>query len=103
MVGRFVARRPAVVIVVALAVLGALASGVLTFKPDYDPIGQLPSKTEATRTYDDLKRGFPAGALNATDVYLRSDAPLTPAQVGGFTQRLAAVPGVATPMRPRVS
>jgi RND superfamily putative drug exporter len=102
-VGRFVARRPAVVIVVALAVLGALASGVLTFKPDYDPIAQLPTQTEATRAYDDLKTGFPAGALNPTDVYLRSDAPLAPAQMSAFVGRLAVVPGVATPLQPRVS
>jgi len=100
-VGRVVARRPGVVIVASVALLGALASGVLTFKPDFDPIGQLPGGTEATRAYQDLKTGFPAGALNPTDVYLRGSAP--PAQVAAFVARLAKTPGVAAPLPPRVS
>jgi RND superfamily putative drug exporter len=102
-IGRFVARRPAVVTVAGLVVLGTLASGVLTFKPDFDPIDQLPKRTEATRAFTDLKLGFPAGALNATDVYLSADRPLDRAQVGGFVQRMAAVHGVATPLAPRTS
>src|SRR5439155_6614488 len=76
-------------------------SGVLTFKPDFDPSGQLPGGTEATRAYQDLKTGFPAGALNPTDVYLRGSAP--PAQVAAFVARLAKTPGVAAPLPPRVS
>ncbi len=36
----------------------------------YDPIAQLPANTEATRAYQDLKPGFPAGSLNPTTVYL---------------------------------
>src|SRR5439155_9911745 len=101
---RAVERRPLVVAVVALAVLGGLAAGVGGFRPSYDPIAQLPADTEATRAYADLRGGFPAGALNPTDVYLRAaTAPLKPAQIGGFVRRLAAVPGVATPLAPRVS
>ncbi|MGC9667150.1 MMPL family transporter [Planosporangium sp. 12N6] len=102
-VGRFVARRPVAVIVASLVLLGGLAAGALTYHPDYDPIGQLPSSTEATRAYGDLKQGFPAGALNATDVYLRADKPVDEAALGAFVQKLAGVPGVASPMQPKVS
>lgn len=101
--GRLVARRPAVVAGVALALLGGLAAGAATFTPDYDPIGQLPASTEASRAFQDLKRGFPAGALQPTEVYLSADRPVTEAEVAGFTQRLANVEGVATPLVPRVS
>jgi RND superfamily putative drug exporter len=103
LLGRLVARRPAIVAVASVALLGGLAAGALRFAPDYDPIGQLPAKTESTRAYADLKQGFPAGAMNPTTVYLRSDAPLDPARVGTFVRALAAVPGVATPMQPVVA
>lgn len=103
MLGRFVSRRPATVVVLSLAVLGGLAAGVLVFRPDYDPIGQLPARTEATRAFEDLKLGFPAGALQPTDVYLTADRPLTQAEIGAFVQRLAGVRGVATPLEPRVA
>jgi putative drug exporter of the RND superfamily len=103
-VGRFVARRPVAVVVASVALLGGLAAGALAYHPDYDPIGQLPEKTAATRAYADLKEGFPPGALNPTDVYLRSSgAPLDQATVAAFVGRLSAVPGVAGPMPPRVS
>lgn len=102
-IGRFVARRPVVVIVASVVLLGGLGAGALRYHADYDPIGQLPTSTEATRAYNDLKEGFPAGALNPTDVYLRSDAPVDRAALGAFVQKIAAVPGVASPMQPKVS
>jgi RND superfamily putative drug exporter len=101
--GRFVARRPAVVLALGVALLGGLAAGVSTLSADYDPIGQLPPDTESAQAFDDLQRGFPAGALQPTNVYLRADRPLTEAEVGGFAQRLAQAPGVAGPAQPRVS
>lgn len=102
-VGRFVARRPAAVIAGTLVLLGGLAAGALTFQADYDPIGQLPPDTEATRAFEDLQRGFPAGALQPTNVYLRTDRPLTQPELGAFTQTLAKVPGVASPLPPEIS
>ena len=101
--GRVVARRPAVVLGVGVALLGGLAAGVLAFHPDYDPIGQLPPGTEATRAFDELQRGFPAGALQPTDIYLTSSRPISAVDIGDFSARLAGVPGVATPLAPRVA
>jgi RND superfamily putative drug exporter len=101
--GRLVSRRPAAVVVVSVILLAGPALGTLVFRPTYDPIGQLPSRTEARTAYEDLKRGFPAGALQPTEVYLALSRPVTPESVQAFVGRLAAVDGVATPQQPRVS
>ncbi|HEX6499164.1 MAG TPA: MMPL family transporter [Micromonosporaceae bacterium] len=101
--GRLVARRPLLVVISSLVVLGALAAGAFSFKPNYDPISQLPSNTEATRVFDDLKRGFPAGALAPTDIYLHRDTPFTQAELGAYVRQVAVAPGVASPMKPSVS
>jgi RND superfamily putative drug exporter len=102
-VGRFVARRPALVLAGTLLVLGVLAAGVATFRPTYDPIAQLPPDTEATRAYETLQEGFPAGALQPTNVYLSADRPLTEGEIGSFAQALTGVDGVASALRPQVS
>jgi RND superfamily putative drug exporter len=101
--GRVVARRPAIVLSVGLVLLASLGTGVLVFHPDYDPIRQLPSGTEASRAFDQLQRGFPAGALQPTEVYLSSSSPISAAAIGEFAQRLAGLPGVAMPLQPRVA
>jgi RND superfamily putative drug exporter len=88
------------VVAATLALLGGLAAGALTFTPDYDPIDQLPARTEAARAFADLTSGFPAGALQPTEVYLSADRQLAPQEVGAFVGRLAAVPGVAALMAP---
>jgi RND superfamily putative drug exporter len=101
--GRLVGRRPAAVLVGTLVLLGGLAAGALTFTPDYDPIDQLPPGTESTQAFKDLQRGFPAGALQPTQVYLRADRPLNQREIGEFTKALAAVPGIAAPLPPQVA
>jgi putative drug exporter of the RND superfamily len=101
--GRLVARRPALVVVASLVLLGGPAAGTLVFRPTYDPIAQLPGQTEARTAFEDLKRGFPAGALAPTEVYLAVTRPLAPADMRAFVGRLAAVDGVASPLEPRFS
>lgn len=71
--GRFTGRRPGVVAVAAGGVMVALALGMIGFNTDYDQTSQLPGDTESARGFDDLKSGFPAGALDPTTVYVRSD------------------------------
>jgi RND superfamily putative drug exporter len=102
-VGRLVARRPVMVLGVTLALLGGLAVAASQVRADYDPIGALPAGTEASRAYADLQRGFPPGALNPVHVYLRSARPLQAAEIGEFVRKVSAVPGVASPMEPRVA
>lgn len=93
--GRLVARRPAAVVAGSLAVLLALGAGALGFAANYDSTADLPDSAESTQGLDALQRGFPAGALNPTQVYLVSDGGrLDPAVLGAYGQRLAAVEGV---------
>jgi putative drug exporter of the RND superfamily len=100
-VGRLVAHHPVKIVATALLLLGGLSVGLATLSTDYDPIGQLPPGTESARAFDDLQRGFPAGALQPTEVYLHAaDRALTEAEVAGFARALA---GSGTPLPPRLA
>ena len=101
--GRFVARRPVPVIVAGILLLGGLAAGAVAFKADYNPIDQLPGRTEASQTYADLQRGFPPGALAPTHLYVTSPHPLSETEVGTFAERVQTINGVAGVLKPRLS
>jgi RND superfamily putative drug exporter len=103
--GDLVGRRPAVIALASGAVMVALAVAVLGFVGNYDFSQSLPDDTESARAFKDLQRGFPAGALEPTNVYLRSDGGqrLARAAVRGFAQRLGAVPGVGSVQQPQLS
>ncbi len=94
--GRFTGRRPAVVALVSGGLLVALALGALGVKSDFDQVSQLPKDTEAAQGLADLQSGFPAGALNPTTVYLRSDTgqPLDEAALRSYATALTQVAGV---------
>jgi RND superfamily putative drug exporter len=94
--GRFTARRPAVVAAISGGLMVALALGTLGMKIDYDAFAQLPDDTESARAIKDLQTGFPAGALNPTTVYVKSTdgRPLDPAELKQYAGKLAAVEGV---------
>ncbi|HZD67347.1 MAG TPA: MMPL family transporter [Actinomycetes bacterium] len=103
--GNLVGRRPAVVALGAGAVMVALALGVLGFVGNYDFSQSLPDDTESARAFRDLQRGFPAGALEPTNVYLRSDSGqrLDQATVQRFARLLGTVPGVGSAQPPQLS
>ncbi len=101
--GRLVARRPGAVIVATTGLLAGLAAGLLAFSTAYDPVSQLPTGAESTRAYEDLKRGFPAGALQPTLVYVATDRPSTVADLAALTTQLATVDGVAGALPPRLA
>jgi len=98
--GRFTARRPALVALASGGLMVALALGVLGFKTDYDQLAQLPSDTESSQGFRDLQAGFPAGTLNPTTVYVRSDngSTLDTAALTGYATELTKVPGVGGAM-----
>jgi putative drug exporter of the RND superfamily len=98
--GRFTGRRPGVVALASGAVMVALALGSLGMHTDFDQTAQLPSDTESSQGFKDLQSGFPAGALNPTTVYLRSDngQRLDQAAVDRFAGELKQVPGVGSIM-----
>jgi putative drug exporter of the RND superfamily len=98
--GRFTARRPAVVALVSGGLMVALAIGALFMKTDYDQNAQLPSGTESSEGYEALQAGFPAGALAPTQVLVQADGGgrIDPATMTAFAERLRAVPGVGSVM-----
>ena len=99
--GRLVARRPWPVALASGGLLVLLALGVFAFKPDYDQFSQLPQTTESAKAFKDLQTGFPAGALNPTQVYVRSDTgqPLDRAAVDRFAVQLEQADGVGSIMK----
>jgi putative drug exporter of the RND superfamily len=92
--GRFTARRPAIVALASAGVMVALALGMLGFKTNYDQSAQLPGGTESARGVEDLQSGFPVGALSPTSVFVRGDGKLDKAELESFAAELQRVPGV---------
>ncbi len=101
--GRLVAGHPGAVLIAATGVLGGLATGLLAFSTAYDPVSQLPPGAESTTAYEDLKRGFPAGALQSTQVYISTDRPSTMAELAALSTQLTTVDAVAAALPPRVA
>jgi RND superfamily putative drug exporter len=94
--GRFTGRRPAVVALASGGVMVALALGMLGFRTDYDQAAQLPEGTESARGLEDLKTGFPVGALSPTSVLVRADhgQRLDPAALRSYAEELQRAPGI---------
>lgn len=92
--GNGVGKRPVVALVASGVVLVALASAAIGFKADYDFNGSAPQNTESAKAMKDLRASFPAGTLTPTEVYVKSDKPLTKAELGPYSQRLTKAPGV---------
>ncbi|TYB38317.1 MMPL family transporter [Micromonospora sp. AP08] len=103
--GAAVGRRPALVAAASGALLVALAAGVLSYKADYDFSAGFPQDTESAKAAKDLQRGFAAGALAPTEVYLTTGngTPLTEQQVTDFAAAAAKAPGVARVQPPERS
>ncbi|MGW5575937.1 MMPL family transporter [Micromonospora chokoriensis] len=94
--GNTVGRRPALVAASSGVLLVALAAGVLGYKADYDFSAGFPQDTESAKAAQDLQRGFAAGALAPTEVYLTTSngSPLNEQQVNDFAAAVAKAPGV---------
>lgn len=70
--GGFVGRRPLAVVLVSAVILVGLSVSALGFKPDFNAGGAAPENTEAAKGLESMKKGFPPGALDATQIFLRS-------------------------------
>ncbi|MET8308428.1 MMPL family transporter [Micromonospora sp. NPDC005173] len=103
--GTAVGRRPALVAAASGVLLVALAAGVLGYKADYDFSAGFPQDTESAKAAQDLQRGFAAGALAPTEVYLTTSngSPLTEQQVSDFAAAVAKGPGVGQAQPPERS
>ncbi len=87
-VGRAVARRPAVVTIASVVVLGILASGIFGSRLGLSQTEQFRVEAESVDGLDTLSRYFPAGASDPVVVLSR------PAQADGVLTAATASPGV---------
>jgi RND superfamily putative drug exporter len=96
--GRMVGRRPGVVALVTGGMMILLAVGTFGFKADYDFNAGFPQNTESARATKQMQKGFPAGLLTPTEVYLRSTngQPVSKSQVAAFTTAVKSAPGVGS-------
>jgi putative drug exporter of the RND superfamily len=93
-VASLVARRPAPVALGAVAVLTALAAAALGYHAAYDQ-QPYPAGSQSAAGYQELQRGYPAGALDPTVVVVTAPhAAPTSAQVASFAAQLGQVRGV---------
>src|SRR5690606_35615267 len=70
-----VGRRPAMLAVASVVLLGALATGVLGYRPNANLISDLRGKTDSQRGQQRLEQAFPPGELAPTVVMVQADDP----------------------------
>ena len=108
-IGAVVLRRPRLTLAATSGVLALLILGLLAFRPTYDQLASLPANTESVRSFELLRRGFPAGELSPMRVYVAlppGERVLSPGHADAFdalTLSLAGHPAVADvsgPTRP---
>ncbi|MER8101058.1 MMPL family transporter [Kitasatospora sp. NPDC094016] len=98
-----VARRPVVMVLASLALLGALAGGLAGIKMDYG-LGGGP-RTASQTTAAEISRALPAGVADPTSVYVETKGagPLSPGALDGLAQGLTRVTGVGQVAKPVLS
>ncbi|MEV5972285.1 MMPL family transporter [Streptomyces sp. NPDC051921] len=93
--GALVARRPLLVLVASVALLGALAVGVKGVHMDFSS-GGTSRETAASATAREIARALPPGVSDPTTVYVTAEDghTLDTASLGGLPKALARVEGV---------
>jgi RND superfamily putative drug exporter len=99
--GELVARRPVLVLVASVALLGALAVGVAGVRMDFGTGGS-PRDTAAAATAREIAGALPPGVSDPTTVYVTADdgRVLKPAEVDVVHRALSEVAGVGTVAAP---
>ncbi|GLW56507.1 membrane protein [Kitasatospora phosalacinea] len=92
--GELVASRPAAALLASVALLGALAAGLVGMRMDYGLGGS--SGTPAAATAAEISRSLPAGVSDPATVYATADGggAVDPAAFSGLARALGDVPGV---------
>ena len=101
--GQWVAAHPWNAAISSGVALLALAASAFHYTADYDALSSLPSDTESAQAFEDLRSGFPAGALNPTQVYITSDEPLGAEDLRPIEDALRGVDGIASVAAPSLS
>ncbi|MBG92878.1 MAG: hypothetical protein CL792_02740 [Chloroflexi bacterium] len=70
-VGRYVLKRPRTILGICTITLCIMIGGMTFYQPNYDPLASLPSNTESVRSFELLRKGFPAGDLSPTRIYIQ--------------------------------
>ncbi|KOU35679.1 multidrug transporter [Streptomyces sp. WM6378] len=93
--GALVTRRPLLMLTASVALLGALATGLIGIRMDYGQGGS-GEKTPAAATAAEISRALPAGVSDPTSVYVtaKDGGPLTTTRLDGLAQALTRVKGV---------
>lgn len=93
--GELVARRPLLVLVASVALLGALAAGAAGVRMDFGT-GGTPRDTAAADTAREIAAALPPGVSDPTTVYVTADdgRTLDPAELGVLQRALSEVGGV---------
>ncbi|MFD9905408.1 MMPL family transporter [Streptomyces sp. NPDC059063] len=95
--GALVARRPLTLVLASVALLGALAAGMVGMRMDYGQPGSTSSGgTAASDTGAEISRSLPAGVRDPTTVYVTAEngETLTPKKLDGLTHALTRTKGV---------
>jgi RND superfamily putative drug exporter len=87
-----VGRRPAMLAVVSVVLLGALATGVLGYRPNANLISDLRGETDSQRGQELLEQAFPPGELAPTVVLVQAAEPGPAAEV--VAQAIRGIDGV---------
>ncbi|MGW2816422.1 MMPL family transporter [Streptomyces sp. NPDC001415] len=93
--GALVTRRPLLMLAASVALLGALAAGLIGIRMDYGQGGS-GDKTPAAATAAEISRALPAGVSDPTSVYVTANdgGPLTVTRLDGLSHALTQVKGV---------
>uniref|UniRef100_A0AAU2JZQ1 MMPL family transporter n=1 Tax=Streptomyces sp. NBC_00049 TaxID=2903617 RepID=A0AAU2JZQ1_9ACTN len=94
--GERVARRPLALVLASVALLGALAAGVVGMRMDYGQGGAGGDHTAAAATAAEISRALPAGVSDPTGVFVMASdgGELTVDRLRGLSRALAGVDGV---------
>ncbi|MEV4374755.1 MMPL family transporter [Nonomuraea sp. NPDC049637] len=93
--GELVTRRPLMMLTASVALLAALATGLIGIRMDYGQ-GSPGTRTPAAATAAEISRTLPAGVSDPTSVFVTSkdDAALTADRLDGLSRALTQVKGV---------
>lgn len=104
--GERVARRPLMLVLASVALLGALSAGLVGMRVDYGQAGAGADPTAAAATAAEITRALPAGVSDPAGVFVSvpaGAAPLAADGLKGLAGALAGVPGVGRVADPVLS
>jgi RND superfamily putative drug exporter len=94
-IGGIIAHHPARMVSAVLVVLIVFGLFALGYKPDFSSFSQPPKGTASAQGYNELVHAFPAGVLEPTEVYVKSDNTLTKSELSPLESRLKHTTGIA--------